>query len=325
MVSFDAEEICGQFTLGLRKYAKKICAFVIKVDPFVINENYPDQPHLSFGNSFHQTLNCMSKCGFRHNGFGNDVNAYFQPRVHLAIPLFDEKGRIKTEDFLNRMPRKTRYYMDSFQSSKGLEFVRADSDDDLTKFIYNMQKTEERKSIALRNLDYFKTIKDSFGDRAVFYYGRIHMDKYTAYLQGMIDKDQNAVENQKKLNEALQLQVKGNTVYLCASLVIFPKENDQMKIAEYIYAGSDLSILPALNASVGMIYTAVSDAIQAGCQYFNLGGTDGSLEDSLSRFKLKFNPLVWEFVGEFDLVIRPLIYYTFDRILPHVRRIITRR
>lgn len=323
VVSFASEEVCLQFTAGIKKYARKIGAILVKSDPYVINENYSDQPLLDFGNSFQQTIDCMGKCGFKHKGFAKGTGAYWQPRFNMAIPLFAENGALTAESFLQKMPRKTRYYMGSFHTSKGMEFVRADSDDDLEKFVYLLKKTEERQGISLRNIHYFKTLKEAFGDRAVFYYGRIHIERYMEYLQGMIDKNENVDGNMKKLQEAKDLQqAQGDIIYLCASLVILPKPDDHLKVAEYLYAGSDLSILPTLCASTGMIYAAITDAIQYGCQYFNLGGVDGSLEDHLSKFKLKFNPHIWEFVGEFDLPIRPVFYFAFEQLLPLFKKVL---
>ena len=72
-----------------------------------------------------------------------------------------------------------------------------------------------------------------------------------------------------------------------------PDPQAKLKIAEYLYAGSDLSVLSTLCASVGLIYAGVCDSIDAGCDYFNLGGVDGSFEDHLSKFKIKFVPHIF--------------------------------
>ena len=126
----------------------------------------------------------------------------------------------------------------------------------------------------------------------------MHLDRYVEYLEGLIAKKQNIPENTRKLDEAKALiEEKGNTVNLAASLVIMPDPQAKLKIAEYLYAGSDLSVLSTLCASVGLIYAGVCDSIDAGCDYFNLGGVDGSFEDHLSKFKIKFVPHIFEYVA----------------------------
>ena len=320
---FSDTEAMREFSAQLKKYAKKIGAIAVKADPFVIRENYEGQNAADFGNSFDETISVMQECGFVHRGLSTDINAYFQPRFNMAIPLFNENGPIDSAGFLKAVPKKTRYYMGSFHNSKGIEFIKADPDDDLSEFVRLLGQTEKRQGISLRNEEYFKKIRHAFGDRAVIYYARMHLDRYVEYLEGLIAKKQNIPENTRKLDEAKALiEEKGNTVNLAASLVIMPDPQAKLKIAEYLYAGSDLSVLSTLCASVGLIYAGVCDSIDAGCDYFNLGGVDGSFEDHLSKFKIKFVPHIFEYVGEFDMPVDKVMYLGFEKLLPMAKKAI---
>ncbi len=50
-------------------------------------------------------------------------------------------------------------------------------------------------------------------------------------------------------------------------------------------------------------------AFERGCKYSNMGGVEGDLQDGLTKFKDNFNPMINEYIGEFDLpVANPLIY-----------------
>lgn len=320
---FGDRDAMNTFCQSLKKYAKKLGAIAIKADPFVIREDYDGQHTADFGNSFTETLDTMVACGFEHRGLSTDINAYFQPRFNMAIPLFNENGPIDSAAFLKAVPKKTRYYMGSFHNSKGIEFVKADPDDDLSEFVRLLGQTEKRQGITLRNEEYFKKIQNAFGDRAVIYYARMHLDRYIEYLEGLIAKNQNVPENTKKLEEAKALvEERGTAINLAASLVIMPNTNAKLKIAEYLYAGSDLSVLSTLCASVGLIYAGVCDCIDAGCDYFNLGGVDGSFEDHLSKFKIKFVPHIFEYVGEFDMPVDKLMYLGFEKLLPTAKKLI---
>ncbi len=323
VADFSDKESMREFSAQLKKYAKKVGAIAVKADPFVIRENYEGQNAADFGNSFDTAIGTMQECGFTHRGLSTDINAYFQPRFNMAIPLFNENGPIDSAGFLKAVPKKTRYYMGSFHKSKGIEFIKADKDDDLSEFVRLLGQTEKRQGISLRNEEYFEKIRSAFGDRAVIYYARMHLDKYVEYLEGLISKNQNVPENTKKLNEAKSLIAeRGNTVNLAASLVIMPDPNAKLKIAEYLYAGSDLSVLSTLCASVGLIYAGVCDSIEAGCDYFNLGGVDGSFEDHLSKFKIKFVPHIFEYVGEFDMPVNRVLYLGFEKLLPTAKKMI---
>ena len=202
---FGDREAMREFAAELKKYAKKIGAIAVKIDPFVIRENYENQKAADFGNSFDETVSVMQECGFIHRGFSLDINAYFQPRFNMAVPLFNENGPIDSAGFLKAVPKKTRYYMGSFHNSKGIEFIKADPDDDLSEFVRLLGQTEKRQGISLRNEEYFKKIRHAFGDRAVIYYARMHLDRYVEYLEGLIAKKQNIPENTRKLDEARTL------------------------------------------------------------------------------------------------------------------------
>ena len=52
---FGDREAMREFAAELKKYAKKIGAIAVKIDPFVIRENYENQKAADFGNSFDET------------------------------------------------------------------------------------------------------------------------------------------------------------------------------------------------------------------------------------------------------------------------------
>jgi serine/alanine adding enzyme len=38
-----------------------------------------------------------------------------------------------------------------------------------------------------------------------------------------------------------------------------------------------------------------------------MGGVEGSLDDGLTKFKDNFDPTINEFIGEFDLMVSPIL------------------
>ena len=144
----------------------------------------------------------------------------------------------------------------------------------------------------------------------------------SAFLLHLLDDLYNAARSESrraKLDELLCVFQRRNAA---RGLVIMPDPQAKLKIAEYLYAGSDLSVLSTLCASVGLIYAGVCDSIDAGCDYFNLGGVDGSFEDHLSKFKIKFVPHIFEYVGEFDMPVDKVMYLGFEKLLPMAKKAI---
>ena len=97
-----------------------------------------------------------------------------------------------------------------------------------------------------------------------------------------------------------------------------------MSSAEYANPefSSRLTIFPNLSTPNGVVYASACDALDLGCDYYNLGGIDGDLASPLAIFKKKFSPHIFEFVGEFDLVIDRAFYFGFENLLPQAKKII---
>ena len=53
-------------------------------------------------------------------------------------------------------------------------------------------------------------------------------------------------------------------------------------------------------------YETAQHAFDRGASWQNMGGIENSLDGGLYHFKSKFNPVIEEFVGEFNLPTSPL-------------------
>ena len=80
---------------------------------------------------------------------------------------------------------------------------------------------------------------------------------------------------------------------------------------EILYAGTnrDYATIPAQDL---VWVDTLQLAFDGGANYASLGGVDGSLDDSLLTFKSRFNAVIFEKIGEFDLVVNKPIYAAFD-------------
>ena len=118
----------------------------------------------------------------------------------------------------------------------------------------------------------------------------------------------------------------GNSIYTAALLVVrSPKnKNGRGATAELMYSGSDDRFFPRFRATINLRYFAMIDCRDKGCDYFNLGGVSGGFDDGLFDFKRKFNPDIYEFIGEFDLVLKPFVYHMIEKYLPKLRRFVNK-
>ena len=82
-------------------------------------------------------------------------------------------------------------------------------------------------------------------------------------------------------------------------------------------------MLRGLNANYLLHYKIIEDSKNEGYKILDFFGTTGDLKGTVSGihlFKKRFGGEYTEFIGEIDLIINPLIYYIYNKILSKLRR-----
>ena len=334
VIDYKDKKLLESFTENLRDYAKKNGGIDIKIDPFIcfsedniqnIRKNKGIEVRKSFIKDTKEIVSNLEKVGFVHGGYKREVNAYIQPRYTMVISLKDKDENLYEKEALRRtFPKNTRNYIGTYQEERGVEFSYSKNKEDVKYLISVLKETEKRQHISLRSENYFKNLMDSFPDNAVLFFAHVNIDKYIKFLE----KDMKEHENKKEfclnqIEEAKKVKEKyGNKPLAGATIVMMPTCNSGIKTASFLYAGTNTNILPSLKITNGLMFYRLCYCLDNGCDYCDLGGVDGSLEDHLSTFKSKFNPNVLELVGEYDLVISKVWCCLFNlglKILKFIR------
>ena len=236
----------------------------------------------------------------------------------MAVPLINENNEFITyEELLKTFKSKFRYYLGDYHTKRGVYFESSHDKKDVKQFVELLKCTEKNKNIHLRNEEYFNKIIDNFNNRACILFGKVNLETYKKFLT-----ENNSKEEEIKQVEDL-IKTRGKIITLSSALLILP-DNEEIRCSEYLYAGNDLT-LNKLNVSGGIALEAAKISIENKCHYCNLGGISGNLDDSLTKFKSKYNAVILEFAGEYDLVINKTKYIfinKFKTILKKLYRII---
>ena len=187
--------------------------------------------------------------------------------------------------------------------------------------------TEKRQHIALRSEKYFKSVMENFPDNAVLFFARVNIDKYISFLKKDMKENPNKKEFcEKQIKEASRVKEEYGLKPLAgATIVMMPTCNTGIKTASFLYAGTNTDILPSLKITNGLMFYRLCYCLDNKCDYCDLGGIDGSLNDHLSTFKSKFNPNVLELVGEYDLIINKTFYNLFNFLMKIRKYIMSKR
>lgn len=322
LIDFENNELLKFMTDNIRKLAKKNKAYVVKIDPnFCASEKLfknQEQHFHVYSKDFKQKHDNLLKLGYIHTGFVKGLHENYQPRFQMAVPLINNNNEfISYDELLKTFKSKFRYYIGDFHKKRGVYFTHSHDQKDIKKFVQLLKCTEKNKNIRLRNEEYFNKIITNFKNRAYILFGNVDLKKYLEFLKNNDGK----IEEIKTVED--MIKENGKTITLSTALLITPI-NKGIRCSDYLYAGNDLT-LNKLKISGGIALEAAKISIENKCHYCNLGGISGYLDDSLTNFKSKYNAVIIEYAGEYDLVINKFKYYfikTFKPILKKIYKLI---
>lgn len=313
VLDYENQEVLDYFLEQLKKLAKEKHCIYITMDPALhcndyllkeVNENrYPIAQ---------QTIHCFRGKGAVFKGYTKTIDDTIQPRYHANVYACD--------DFYDSLPKATKKNLGIVEKKKII--IEQCGAEAVSKFAHVMQFTEERKNIQLRGESYFYKIMQAYGENAKIILAKIPLKELYEETKQRFDKNEEDIaccpENAKKKRFTLEelhvsltrevhdlsvLQEKhGDYVYAAGALVVA-----YGKTAEILYAGMD-DTFKRYMAPYATFYTCMTWSFDKGCRWCNMGGIEGDFKDGLTKFKANFNPVINEFIGEFDLPIHKLLY-----------------
>jgi len=199
--------------------------------------------------------------------------------------VFQLDIRPSSVKLLENMHSKTRYNIKLAQK-KGVAIRTAVSKEDLPVFYAILKETAERDHFLIRGYEYFEMIWDQMVES-----GRAQI--FLAEFQGQI------------ISATLALILGKKTWYL------YGASSNEYR-----------NVMPNYLIQWEMILWAQKQ----GCTIYDFRGVSGNIDESnplygLYRFKKGFNGDFIEFVGDWDNVYSPFLYFVWNRILPFYKKL----
>ncbi len=330
IIDLTDSEIVKAFVDGAREFCKSRNIYLLKTDPaIVVNKILPDIPIDKFFDPFDLDrskieFSTLVSNGFEHKGFVMNIGDAIQPRFNALIPLKDASGKpLTAAEFKKNYKQKIRKYLGNFQPARGLYYEGVEhTPENIALFKKILSNTEARQQISLRNEEYFSILADAFQDKAFFAFERCNVNTYIENLEKRFEKEP---DMQKKISEQIAdarkvLDERGEIIPLAALLTVYPPNKTGVRIAEYLYAGSDLNVFSSFCATLCGLCEQCILTTENGCDFLDLGGIAGTLDDGLYEFKSQFNPIIIEYAGEFDLKINNFKYNLMEKGLPILKK-----
>lgn len=333
LIDYSDENLLKEFAVSLKDYLKKQNAIYFKMDPGIIYQEIDeDAKPIEGGYNNYKLLDTLKSLGFKHRGF-TTLFTRNQPRFTFRIdtkrPLEEiEKGMNKS-------------YMKTVQRSYNYDLEVLDTYDNDT-FYSLMNDIASRNNFHGNSLEFYKAFDDSFSSTGNVHYVtiKIYPDKILKKTRDELNQIKKEIEDgkisQKKMADTqniitrLEKDIEMFEPYegkysegMTALTLICPKTDRAMWT---LYIGNnDLATRTfAVNRAY---YEAVKHAQKEKLDFLDLFGTCGEPHTKernyagIHEYKRKLGGTYTEFIGEFDMVLKPFWNKALPTLLKIYRKI----
>ncbi len=331
LIDYTNKELLKIFTTELKKYLNRVDVFAIKIAPLIIRNVYDINNNQTEPNpNFDLMMQNLKELDYFHMGFNNYFEA-LKPRYEAIIDLNKDyqtlfsnfyketktkirsavtkgvlvyKGKQEDLNYLythtkKKYPRDLKYFNDCyyfFGKSKSIDFFYARLDTTVyIKHIQNEYTKIEQQSNEINN----KILENKGKNSATLINRKISIDK-------MLEK------YKRDLVLATNLLSKYPQGLVLASILVI-KNSDEV----YLFMDGMDPKYKKFNAKHLLIWKVIEKYAKEGYKKFNLGGcSNPTLENNkfagLNNFKLSFNAKIYEYIGDFELIINKPKYFMYQ-------------
>lgn len=334
-------ELLDFFIKNLKKYCKKHHGIFLRIDPDIkLRELDNEGNAINTGNNNFELVKYLVKLGFKHKGYNknfenNEPRYTFRLDTNKNIEYVRKNLHPTTRNIINR---GNIFHLNIYKGTI----------DDIKYFYETMIDTAKRESLVLSPIEYYESFYSELNKHNMsdIYIVKINIDelkknylekiklleqeidlanikeskKHTHKLETKLEEiNQRIDKNKKELSELDSIKEKE----LVLSTMITAKYQNKV----WTVHGGNKNELRYLNANYWLYYTIVEDAVKDGYQIVDFFGTTGDPDKNnpiygIHLFKKRFGGEYIEFIGEFDYVLNPLLYFGYIKIFPKIRKLL---
>ena len=331
LIDYNNVTLLNIFTEEIKKYLNKMDICAIKISPNVIYKIHDVNSKTCYTNPLSDTIiNNLKQQKYIHTGFNN----YFEtlkPRFEAILDL-----NSNYEFLFNNFYKETRTKIRNAANS-GILIYKGKQED--LKYLYAHTKNKYP-----RDLQFFDDCFTSFNvtNNVDFFYAKLDTELYIKHIQNkynQIEHDSNKINakiinnknknNNRLINKKIALDknlekykhdlVQATNLLMqypdgivLASSLIIKNENEV-----YLFMDGMNPNYKYFNAKHLLIWKIIEKYAKAGYSKFNLGGcSNPNLNNNpyagLNNFKLSFNAKIYEYIGDFELIINKTKHFMYQ-------------
>lgn len=338
LIDFNNFELVKFFTNNLENFCKKKGGIFLKIDPYVINkERNIDGKQVDGGIDNTHIIDNLKKLGYRHYGLTLNTET-LQPRFAFVLDLENKKS----DEVLANMESKTRQLIR--KNIKNGIYTEELELSNIEVFKNIMEHTSKRRGFIDRPFSYYKNMVEILGDNTNILIAKINMRTYVDNLIKEVDDNKKIIISKEKDIEIkksnLNIDKTNKKINECKNNIeriekkvkqgqkILEKDGEIITLGGIIFMIQGREILSLFGGAYSDYMDFISPyttnwnmieyAIKNNYKKYNFYGITGNFEDTknelygLYDFKRGFGGIVEEYIGEFDLVIKPHVYKAYN-------------
>lgn len=333
LIKYEDFYLFKEFSSGIKEFLNKKGIIAIKINPILIRNIYNfNNQTVDRNEAYSEIFESIQHNGYYHLGYNNFFEA-LKPRFEAIIDLS------QTIETLHKNVKKEYRTKIRSANKNGIEICRG-TDKEL-EILYNFTKEKYP-----RNLNYFKDIYGFFSNnnKIDYFYTKLNTETYLKNIQKKLseyesksseisyklmrnktnktlinkkintDKDLN--KYRKELIEATKL-LRENPEGIITSGILIVKQSDTVTIL----IDGHYKNYQRFNSKHFLVWNLISFYKKQGFKSFNLGGVSNIMTDSskyygLNNFKINFGAKMYEYAGDFELIINKRSYNLYRNYVP---------
>lgn len=318
LIDYFDEDLIKQFTNALKNYYKSKKFIFIKINPEIAIGEITTNPYQVKYNQ-----NILIRNTLKNNGYLKlKDNVYFES----LLPRYNGIVSLKKFDY-NNLKKNLKNKLNQ-ASRKGLVFEKANREqiDELYKFIkakktrdknyykdyYNIFAKDNSVDLFLVSIDYEKYListKEQYEkelDINAICNEKLHLNGNEKNINTKMNSDKNLLKYKTDIIEATNGLRENKKIYIAGAMTIKYKNRIYIVVSGYDKKYSHFNPNHYLHYMIMNYY-------KKDYTYIDLNGLTGDFTKNnpyygLNQFKLEFKPKIYEFIGEYDLIINELDY-----------------
>lgn len=319
-IDFDNEEILTEFTNEIKKYLKEQNAIYLKIDPPIRYQEIDEEGNkIENGQNNYHIYDLLIKNGYIHKGF-NKLYEGNQPRYTFRTYFnkyqsMEEVEKTFSKSFARPLKRSYNYDIEVYQS------------DEIDTFYNLIKLVSSKDGFKAYSYNYYKSVLNEFKKRnhLKIFNVKINPSKIITKFEEQLKKEKNEdrkVKLQKDIDYFKEVAKTHKEEYTCASLICTYSKTG----AWSLYIGND-DVATYTGTVNRLYYEFIKDAFENHYEYIDLFGVVGDPHTKyknlagIYEYKRKIGGEYIEFIGEFDLVNKPIWYKILPILLKIYRRL----